>query len=93
MVLECPNCGSPVGEEACAGCQREIPQYQCSRCKKWMDNPKWKHYTPQPIIRAEEAQSSSDLPLGPTSREESMMEAQSHSVDIKEHETAVTGSS
>ena len=42
IVLECPNCGSNVGEESCAGCRRTVPFYVCSRCKQPFFNPRYR---------------------------------------------------
>lgn len=39
MVLPCPNCGAPVGEESCSGCIRSTPSYLCDRCHKILPNP------------------------------------------------------
>jgi len=78
MVLECPSCKSPVGEESCCGCMREVAQYECSRCHKMMDNPKWKHYVaPTPKVdeeKAEEVNPEIMMPFTQTETEQPLPE-------------------
>jgi predicted RNA-binding Zn-ribbon protein involved in translation (DUF1610 family) len=42
MVIDCPHCDGPVGEESCVGCRLVIPAYVCSNCKGVVWNPRYK---------------------------------------------------
>ena len=42
MVIDCPHCGGPVGEESCVGCITATVSYVCSRCHKTFPNPKFR---------------------------------------------------